>query len=595
MPADYNAVDWIYSFKDVTLNIFSFSGAAPYSVPVASIRIILKNNDIPMVSLLLDPSKGLLNVPGAATPPNEEELQPKAPTLDEMADFYKELQKEVNNTQVFGTVLGEISCNSDTQELLLSGWRVVGVGISGLSAGGSFSVTMRLAHPAYDATRASCWLPNMENISKIPDSLVGSQPNPPQGFAEACFAYLAQGAKVIKDGNASGFDQAAAGKDPSLKKIGELLVPRSEEAVTALTQNISWDPAGGTDVPFANNSAVGSALSEIIGRCFWGYSGRPSVSVWSVFAGVVVPAFELTVNGDATLNPLIVSPFCPWGKPLGAIYDDEVADISLPDVDADPLAAVLAKYFDSASEESFSMYIPTNEAGQDGAPTPQELTSGGGYLAALEQGIMGKVAVFNPPDWARDFLKLRATLNGEGGSSGGFANLLGPQNFSTLMAAAQSGRPPQANPTKDDYVKYRSMLNAWTEQSFFRGYRYAMSVSIRTRLMISNPDLASSLPGGRLRPGVSLELKARDTDKTIFYFYVTSVTHVIDSQNSQAYTNIQGSYLRSDEQILKNVLTESDLTNGVKNTLYDSVGEINPDPFASLVTVFTQVSNRPTQ
>lgn len=595
MPADYNAVDWIYRFTNVQLIIFDTgtAGAQPYTAPVASITIDLKDSAVPMVSVLVDPSKSL---PALGAPPDEESLRPKTPSLSSLADFYKALQKEVNKKEVFATLIATVECNADTQQLALTLWRIIGVGISGINAGGSFSPVITLAHPVYDANLSSCWIPNSKNISKLPDSLVGTNPNPPQGFLEACFAYVKQAEKSLDDADTSEFDPDAPGDKPSLAKLSELMAPRAREACVALANNLYWDNAGGTDIPFLNESA-GNSVAEIIGRAFWGYTGKPSVSVWNMFVGAVCPAFEITVHGDASVTPLIVSPYAPWGKPLITIYDDDIADLTLPSIDQDPLAGVIAEYYGAASEGDFGNTVSAVTAATGGAPTVQEISVAGGYLAALEAGAIGKINVFNPPDWARDFLKLRATLNGEGGASVSTSNILGPEPFGNTISSAYSGNPPPANPKKEDYTTYRCLLNVWTKQSFFRGYRYSMGVSLRTRLMLSNPQF-TALPGNRMRPGISMTVKARETDEVIFHFYATSVQHVIDSQNGQAYTNIQGSYLRSDQQILEGVITESDLSDGIKNTLYDSAGELTTsdapsgsEGVALSNTVATQVSN----
>jgi hypothetical protein len=539
-------------------------------MPVASIKFEMANNTIPVAHLVVDPSK---EAAGATPTPNENALLPKAPTLASLSDMYKTLQTKVNLKTVLVSVTGDIACNSDKQKLQLALWRLTGVGIAGLSASGSFSLTLTITHPAYDATKGGCWLPNHEDIAKVPDELLNRQTDPLVGFVEACSAYLAKAKNGVDDANNGEFgsEGESAGTDPTLKELTDVILPSAEAAVFALALNTAWYKADGEDVPFASSSATASQVAAIMGRAYWPYTGRPSMSVWDVFTSIVCPAFEITVNGDPSGNQLVVTPFAPWGKPVAVIYDDEIADISLPSEDADPLAAVLASYHDSTMEADWGIYVAAVTGTGEAGATVKEITQGGGFLEPLKQGILGKIMVLNPPAWARDFLKYRAALVGEGEDS--VYPLDAGIYISAINSAASDSTPAAANPNREDYTTYRKLLNVWCRQAFYRGYRYSMGVTMRVRLMITNPEF-KNVPGQYLRPGITIEVRSRSADETIFYFYISAVTHVMDSQNAQAYTTVQGSYLRADEQILDTVLSEEQLVNGIENALYGSTGDI---------------------
>jgi hypothetical protein len=173
------------------------------------------------------------------------------------------------------------------------------------------------------------------------------------------------------------------------------------------------------------------------------------------------------------------------------------------------------------------------------------------------------------------------------------------QNEDDKTWSSDAGDTSIGTPTNEDFSRYREIISTWCEQAFYRLFRRGMGVSIGTRLMVQSPDLAT--PSSFLRPGVTLEIRDREDDNVIIYFYVTEVIHTLDSQGKRALTNVLGNYVRPNEDLVYGEeaaaeeggdgadeeggedgegaaesfsITTEQLAEGLPNTLYDSRGEL---------------------
>jgi hypothetical protein len=590
----YAPEDWIYRFAVVELVITGPSSAsgpgAANMYPVASLTIMLAHNGIPTLKALIIEA---LAFPGGVPTGPASSSPPRQATLAVVRSVHSEIQQMINNEDYRVSLNVALECDAEQQFINFENWIVTGGGLEGIGSAGNFTVTLTAQHPAYLANSTINYLSNLGDLTDMPDEIplkaagantMASNPlpltdpeDPRAGFLLAMLAFMAEAQDPLNDVN-----PPAAGDN--LMVLTETLRDNLQKSIDALIDHTEWHdgrsstgPATpGAGKPFNHESDLISEFDQFFTQSFWAYTSAVDTP-WGVLSRSITGAYEVCISGDATDNPLRVYPFAPWGKSIGMIYDDEIFDLQQPAVDGYPLTGVVARYKKAGAYEDFGMFIPVTEGG--GATTPtasrvEDTTSVGAFLDPLKGGVIGKVDFAEPPEWIRDYLDYKA------GRIPAADSPLDAQNQSDAFTAAAAVPSSLANP---DFELYRKALNLWCKQAFFRLFRRGNGITVGTRLMISTPDV--TLPDENMRPGVTLEIRERENDSVILYFYITEVTHVISPQQNRAYTNLVGAWLRPDRDISFTtttgstgtpfVLSQADIAAGINNTIYDSPGVLD--------------------
>ena len=579
---EFTASDWIYTFSGMDLIVADSSSDSTFRYPLATVISRISHNGIPTVKMTIDASK----IPVTDDDPHLPAAEPKAASLSGLLKVHDEIQQMVHNDSFRAKLEISVSSEVDFQVLNVSDWVVVGGGIEGLNASGSFAIGVTIQHKIVRATRALGQLPNLSTLLNIPGDLATAaaeiEPapripptNPVGAYIQAIRAYISRAKQAPLD------DTTAPDGGATTRELSEILVERLTQAVADLEDNLEWDAAGGSDFPFPD---IGE-LSEYIDDTFWAYAGTPTNTPWDTFSKTVVGAYELQVAGEGSDAPLLVSPFAPWGKSMGVIYDDEIYDLQLPSVDGYPVAGVIATFDRATQNELFSVFVDA-VGGEEatailGGHTIEEMTSAGGFLDPISAGAIGRVEFATPPEWVAAYLTYQTSRISEDEN---------PLDKDLVDFGVFSRESAIGTPVPADFETYREIINIWCKQAFFRLFRRGMGVSIGVRLMMQSPDMTT--PNFIVRPGVTMEIRGREDDEPIIFFYVTEVRHIMDAQGSQAYTNIVGNYVRPNRDIVFGeppedseggdgeegeapapfILTAAQIVEGIPNPLYESVG-----------------------
>ena len=86
------------------------------------------------------------------------------------------------------------------------------------------------------------------------------------------------------------------------------------------------------------------------------------------------------------------------------------------------------------------------------------------------------------------------------------------------------------------------------KQLFLVRYRSQIEASINTCLRIKSPT--SFWPQGFVIPGCVIKVLLRDGSQSMFDMYLTRVTHTINCETHQAYTQWVGAYCRPEDGIV---------------------------------------------
>jgi len=589
--SEYKASDWLYSFTGMDLVMTNGESEEAFRYPLATVVVRLSQNGLPSIKMVIDATK----IPETDDEPRLPAADPKKGTLAGLLEVHDEIQQMVHNDSWRAGLSISVTSEVDFQDLNIADWVVVGGGIEGLSASGAFAVGVTIQHKIVRATRALGQLPNLSALLNIPSDLAiaaaeVAEPSPIVPPTNPVGAYIQAIRAYISRAQTSLDDVTTPEEGASMRDLTKTLVERLTQAVADLEDNLEWDAAGGSDFPFPDIGEV----SEYIDDTFWAYAGLPTDTPWGAFSKTVAGAYEFTVNGTANDARLIVSPFAPWGKSMGVIYDDEIYDLQLPSVDGYPVAGVIATFDRATQNELFSILV--GAVGGDkaeeilGGHTIEEVTSSGGFLSPIFSGAIGRVEFARPPEWVAAYLTYQTSRIGEEDH---------PLDKGNVEFTMFEGETSIHTPEAADFDTYRELINIWCKQAFFRLFRRGMGVSIGTRLMLQSPDMAT--PAFQVRPGVTMEIRSREDDAPIIFFYVTEVHHTMDAQGKQAHTNIVGNYVRPNKDISFGeppeegesdgsdgdgvvdggiepfILTAAEIVAGVPNPLYESAGELGAE------------------
>ena len=559
--------------------------------PVASVDIQLGQNFIPMIRLTVAPER-------VAASDVEDDLplirQNNAqPTLERFIQHHQELQSLALRDDVPVSFAMRVEQNNtgEVQEIDVSNWVLTGGGVQNLSADGGFLLGVSIKHPAYRCDRASISLVNHASTADIPGSLSGtdnSYVDLVDTYSGIIDTYLTSTATSIDDTDAVvtdpsdnfSFDEDC---DVSLKTISTTMSDQLEAALETFTENVVWfSQEGSGDFPFDGDAEISDqyslsdSTSEYYAKSMWsivGNRGTPGsgATLWKTFAFDVVPEYELTVTGAPTDDKLLVYPFAPWGVSTLNIKDTEINALTQPPYDNYPVAGIIANYEAGSESDVLSNY---KAATSDGASSDNSLVSGlAGFVCPLANGLIGTIRYMSPPTWIQQLPRLKASdhldkLN----------HTMNRQRYNKdtdITFFENDG----AGSTEGDPATFKAMRAAatlWTEQAFLRVYRSGVNLALSTRLKIQ--DMSSSLPGGYLRPGVTMSVGSEDesngSSSILLYFYVTKVHHQIDAQNGTASTTLNGSYVRPPINFPQAGITQDKIIEGLTNPLYGANGSV---------------------
>jgi hypothetical protein len=567
----FNAADWIYKFK-----IQFTVGGTEY--PVATVTTDQSHNSIPAVSLVIDP----LRADGGGV----DDITPKSSSIFDLLNLHDQLQKKANSgTEKIVLDVKAISV-ADTQSIFIENWVMSGVAIEGLQSRGYFAVVVTLVHPTHRATSASASIQNQSNLTKDPNI---NPDNPLSTYLEAAGKF-ANVSSPPTDDTGTAFDNSG--------RVAEILSGRLRDSVTLLGETVVWNRCGqdASDLPYSKSEVDDEARERLIktfncflGHYFYMFTQGNNTSPWQSLSQSITADMDLCISGAISDNPLKLIPLAPWGASSGDIFEDEIFDLTSVPREIEPMSGVVALYPSAlidqqgnwAAAGGFSKNLST---AYQNTISVSELSSVGEFLtpavkdnndaAGSRKPLIGRIDERYPPNYLLSYLQQGA--NCDGGTNSGLGSISSSRWAKDMFDANGNTKIPSPQTMMTQIRDYRGLINLWCKQVFFRNFRRDLNISIGVRLMVHSEGLPK-LPGGVLRPGVTLGIRSRDKDTAGFFFYVTRVLHYIDAQKGMAYTNIMGAYVRPASGVEAAGITADDVINGIKNPIWNSDGVLGPN------------------
>jgi len=526
--------DTIYAFKAASgtnsNGIVLVINGVNYSV--SAVTFATSHNQIPTFSAIID---------GKVATSGNLPVTPRKPTLSELNEVRTELMKYIYNADVTVRLSIAAESSSDYQFVDIREWIISGVGNTSITARGSYSVSVVASHPLIMADTVHTTIFNSQSLSEPAD--MDAKPNLHLKTVDAIEKYI----ELTKD--VEMYEQTN-GKEIDFSKFAG----RIAKATAVLKDKMEWNNRGGSDLPtFPKiSSAIGNNITEYLDDILWRTvlsSSSGNHSPLSVIMMLTQPDAGYGVGMDGSFNdfPVVLSPQVFWGKPTGTIYDDEISDMACPGESSYPIAGVICPYpLQTSVDPSFTF----NPKGYE------RVDSCGAYLKPAENGEVGPVTRVYLPPWLSAYATYASNYLDE------FPELDRDTTF-------YGGEDNIAN-SEEYWKEYALVTNAWAKNRFLELYSSGKRCSLQTRLMINNPNFETF--ENALRTGETVCVKSRITDEVLFYFFVLEITHVIDVQQSAAYTNIVGAYVRPPGGIPAAEISSDDVKNGIDNIIFGAKG-----------------------
>jgi hypothetical protein len=555
MPANHSSTDYTYTF-DTKLEITVDGSDTKEAYDIAEITVVLPHNSLPMITLEVTP-----------TPINEfspERIQ--SVTLKSIMTAHARLQTYLRNPKVRVSFSVQATSVADTQRIAVEKWIILRSGITNVSADGTLGLLLELVHPAWLSsttpggvfnTVGSIDNPTLEDIEGQTSDL---QPESIPDLFIRCVEHYIE--KVETEG---GVDVDAS---QEVADIFEFLLCRMIDGAALLNGTLQWYSDTADGFPDLATEGGESVTAEYVPLTLWPYVGIMDSPLFNVLTQYITSDYDVAVSGAATDERLLMTPYTPWGKPAVAIYDDEISNISLPVNESLPAPAVISG--DTAQAVTYFSLAAYGPHDESQAHAGESIGAFGAYLVPIQRAEeeQPRLISVNPPPWItiHPIYKKSFALSSNG------------DEFAGLDTPPES--TPTDGPTRDELV---DLMSAFCEGAFYRIYKADASTAINTRLMMQVEDAQrSALPSGMLRPGISVQVRARpesvsleesanepETDTNALYaFFVTTVVHKISPKSGQAGTSIQGNYTRSFLGYPQVGIETSDIVDGIEHPLY---------------------------
>lgn len=475
------------------------------TIDVSSIRIRLAPNAIPSVLLTISPyrpASGIHNVTAGGM-------------LRVLKDASKFVGKYNSSLKI---TLTPLSGGGPADSISLSGWRMVGIGLTNLGAAGQLGVQVKLEHPGSGLNSA---LPGAafdykedKNGPKFGSG--GSAQNMLDAYRNALVAWV----------------NNRSTKNISKEQIE--LLDRIRNVVRDLTKLVTWGTyAGHTGFPLAKLvTPPGKIHPLVIYRQIANTSG-PS-SVWRHMTELLLTQYQLTVLPDYTKGKLTMGPYAPWGEERYTIKADQISNITMPAADLAPVAGARVALGSVLPQQVAGSYTGQETADQlkkviEGSieETENRVNSDVSDQVALIEGeTEGAILTVECPVWMTpEAIALNSMFSAD--PAGNFKFLSVDETLERRKADLEA----RAKIANDKLKEAAATLSAAELCSV---YRQSREVVFNTCLMFNNN-------GKTVIPGYRGSV-ADESGSDAFSFYLSGLEHCIDVAGNNAYTTWYGSY-----------------------------------------------------
>jgi hypothetical protein len=500
----------VYTFQNV---VFDVNGV---EYCVSSINIILRENSIPTVRLIVDPA----HVPTDPVTPAT-----KA-TLEDLHASHQALQEAAENKSVANLHFEVWNVNGMKQQVSLENWVTTAAGMTGVSASGSFALEVEIQHPICKTNYAGLNLGGFITELKVsPGDL--RDDNLITAVADSITKY----ADLKVDANIM---EAECNASPaSIADLIDAFGTKLRDAATALEEHLEWVVDYNNDCGYSDWPIPGclDTQQDLIVRSVLSYvTNGLDTNVWEIMARHICPQWFVSIIPRYWEDKLVLAPFTPWGDPMILITDSEIADITFPGVDPNPIAGVFVEHLAPGAGDDYTVYLPNESSAKMNL-------NGMGYIP--EAKPPGMLSVMSVPRWLEAAIMSQAAEDGDATS---------PQAAEADGDASTpaNGEVDEENDVESDdeadfnHALYRGALYWCAKQTFLTLFRQDVQVNLRCALLLGTAN--SSVPGNWVAPGFVCQIDANGT--ALFDFYITDVIHTIDCQAGTAGTQISGRYAR---------------------------------------------------
>ena len=549
-----------YVCRDITLSLTRTGDG--WMPPVASVTIELTEQMIPRAFLTVDPAHTELI--SGVTPAGLGSMYGLSKDHDHAQQFASDpTARAVVSISLTNTAGGL------EQKVKLEDWLVVAVGITGLAATGQFALEVELQHPVGLLDRSTAALGNQHAEPKWEHA---NYDNIVTGLSEALSAHAIEDrvGPVNRDNDtacidANGSVTVAYAKVKTDLEAQAKLIPEYLEWVDSWPAN---DP-GYSKWPFEDTCYTGVPdLNDCVKYALTAYSqSLERMSIWNIFAGAVLPDYQLTIMPTYWKKQLQVTPYTPWGKPAIVIYDDEISDISFPGVDAAPVGGVRMSY--TGDQESPDLTFFRKDPAWQNAQISTEVVYIPPRGRKCEEAI-GRILPEQAPSW---FITAMYCAAGKTGGVEGAHDATALQSSET--SAEGEGLNSGALPPLTD--QQAMALYGICKQYFLAKVKAQVEASFATPLLIKAEgsawldSVSTNGGGGWTLPGCVVRVKARakatsngqTPEVVVFDMYVMKITHTLSVGGRTARTEWSGGYCRPENAF------DGLAVNGTWNPMYD--------------------------
>lgn len=509
--------DAINVFEDVTLEI-----DGKY-LAVSGFSITLDLNGIPSITVSC--------VPIFSKEPPKEIDQIQAMTFNEFLSRHQDLvslcsyEPEAISSELKFTYLFDVNSDgkaSTTKTISIKDWVVVSAGIRRVAAQQPFQSVVLLQHPLYLATLSQLKLLNTYFPDKpMTESAVNSAENLAVGILTGFNNYLEFNKPEKFSGNA--VDEQNTNADniqQSIKDIDNAMWTRCSKALGILRKYITWDKSL-AGFP-AEGEACSMSVQESILQGFDLTNAQLSGDLYSVFLTTILE-FGLYLQVDPFEGTQTVKAFNPWHIPDIGLPTYGISACDLPAVSLQDAAGVVIEGL--VPDNSPDTVTAKSDITAKENKLQEQVTILAGYISSLssENKITGGILTVAPPGWLKTYLYGGKTNDGKNTT----------ETLTRKSKAAGNGEQLQNQAgIIERYQDFVTLGNKYCHDFFFIKYRAGRTVSVLTPFW---PD-KTTLPG-------NVVVVSEDAETSYFRFMITRVTHTVDLQQKDCFTNLEGSYV----------------------------------------------------
>jgi hypothetical protein len=499
--------------------------------PVAAVEMIATHNAIPYFVLVIDGKPVSGSDTGSIRKPDLAEIQEVRASLSKYIYDYE---------QPVSFKLQEGNLNGVTQTMEVKEWIISGVGSTQMGASGGYAISITVSHPLIMADVTHTNLFNAKDV-KEPAKIDGGS-NIKDKVVKTLEKYLETvGSDVL---SVKGIEKAD----------WEKLKGRVKRAVSALDDKLEWNNKGGDDLPFFKGSEIDltEKLSKYFDTAIWHEVFKATEgnhSPLNTIKAFTQGLYGVGMDGGFNDKPVMLSPEVPWGLATATIYDDEIAQISLPAIDDLPLAGLVIPYPSKKDGATWDVEAP----GPDGENEKRK-DSCAFYIDPALEGQVGAIPYDSLPGWLLSYPEFAV------------------QDYDRFDPADRKNysieAPISTGDTDDIAEDFEKAAKVWALNRFREYFGVGKTCNISTKLNIGTE-------WSSIYTGDNVEVKSRQTGKALFYFNVKAIKHIVSPSSSKAGTEYYGTHVRPPEGYPSAKITAGDVSGGIPNLLYNAIAKFN--------------------